>query len=46
MLEAVIVTIWFELADGTLRHERLGRPQIVRELRQDYLKSTNKIPND
>ena len=24
MLEAVIVTIWFELADGTLRQERLG----------------------
>ena len=24
MLEAVVVTIWFELADGTLRHKRLG----------------------
>jgi len=24
MLEAVVVTIWFELADGTLKHERLG----------------------
>ena len=24
MLEAVVVTIWFELADGTLKHKRLG----------------------
>ena len=24
MLEAVVVTIWFELADGTLRQKSLG----------------------
>ena len=47
MLEAVIVTIWFELADGTLRHKRLGtttdREGVAAKLFEKYKQNSKRL---